>query len=180
MQQSEDLYKPNSLRTYTGRYINLLSPAPETIFPVDIAIGLSRQCRFGGHTKKFYSVAEHSMQCLEMALFEYNHLPYLPLKVLLHDAHEFILGDVPTPLKKLLTEYEYIAQRLQNTIHYRFGVKITPDEEKAIKEIDKKVLEWEWQNKVLKHSGFPYDEQAVADLWLHHFVKHCKEAHVLQ
>lgn len=178
--EKENLYTPNCLRTFTGKYINLLDPQPETIFPVDIAVGLARQCRFAGHTKKFYSVAEHSDACREYAYYNYQHLPNLPFKALMHDAHEFILGDVPSPLKNLLTDYEYIAKRLQDAIHVRFGITINEEEAAAIKVIDKKMLEHEWENRVLKHTGFPYDEKAVVDVWLHHFVKLCKHPTVLQ
>ncbi|MFC4230551.1 hypothetical protein ACFOW1_01525 [Parasediminibacterium paludis] len=56
----EDLYKPNCIRTYTGLYMNVFDPTPEMICIEDIAHALSHQCRFSGHTKQFYSVAQHS------------------------------------------------------------------------------------------------------------------------
>lgn len=177
---TENLYTPNCLRTFTGRYINLIDPKPETIFPVDIAIGLTRQCRFAGHTKKFYSVADHSLACREFAFYHYQHLPNLEFKALMHDAHEFILGDVPSPLKALLTDYEYIANRLQNAINIRFGISVNEEEAAAIKVIDRIMLEKEWETKVLTHTGFDHDEKSTVDLWLHHFVKLCKNPHVLQ
>ena len=178
--QTENLYTPNCIRTFTGRYVNLKDPQQESIMPFDIAIGLARQCRFGGHTKKFYSVAQHSDWCRQTCELQYPDDASLAFKVLLHDAHEYILSDIPTPLKALMPEYDNIAEKLQETIHRRFGVIVTPREQAIIKDIDKRALEWEWQTKVLQWGGPEYTVQDAADIFINHFVRLCRVPFVLQ
>jgi hypothetical protein len=89
----------NWIQTYTGRAIYFDRPprADEIDFN-DIAVALSRTCRFNGHSRVFYSVAQHS--CL-VALHQSD--PELFLPALLHDAHEAYVGDVVTPLKNELS-----------------------------------------------------------------------------
>jgi uncharacterized protein len=77
----ENLYEPDCIRTYTGLYINVFNPKPEMIEIEDIAHALSFQCRFGGHLPKFYSVAQHSLNCSYLVKE-----PALKLTALLHDA----------------------------------------------------------------------------------------------
>jgi 5'-deoxynucleotidase YfbR-like HD superfamily hydrolase len=177
----EDLYTPNSVRTFTGRYINLVDPQPETIFPFDIAIGLARAARFAGHTKKFYSVAQHSDWCRQQCELQYPGNDSLAFKMLLHDAHEFILCDLPSPVKSLLPGYEMIAAKLQNAIHVRFGIKVTPLDNSIIKDIDNRALIYEWNNYVLRNcTGLALMDRDNADIFIHHFVRLCKVPHVLQ
>jgi hypothetical protein len=175
----ENLYQPNCLRTFSGRYVNLLDPQPTTIFPFDIAIGLSRVCRFAGHTKRFYSVAEHADACRQECELMYPGESALAFKVMMHDAHEYLLCDIPSPLKNLLPEYAFIAQKLQDAIHTRFGISVTKADAEIIKVIDKKMLEWEWENKVLRSTGLPLTEQDRSDIFIHHFIRLCKHPHVL-
>jgi|SRR5579871_6166525 len=174
----ENLYTPNSIRVFTGKYINLIDPDPATIFPSDIAIGLARECRWGNHCKRFYSVAEHSIECMNAAMRLYPDEIGLPFQCLIHDAPEAYLKDIPSPLKNLIPEYEKIEENIQRAICKRFGVSY-PHNAK-VKEIDKMILEEEWQNKMLRWSGFELTEQARVDLYIHHFVKLCKHPFVLQ
>lgn len=177
----DTLYKPNCIRTFTGRYINLTDPDPEDIYPADIAIGLARLCRFGGHTKKIYSVAEHSDWCRQEAELKYpQDDTQLAFKALLHDAHEAYLGDVVSPLKALLPHYDNIANKMQHAIHVRFGVRVTPEETEKIKAIDKAALNYEFETKVLKWTGMVMDEKSRGDVWLNHFVRLCKHPYVIQ
>jgi len=108
----------NKISTYTGRYIDLLYPQPEDIDIVDIARALSCEPRFGGHTKEFYSVAQHSVMV--------SHLvpPHLAVYGLLHDAAEAYVKDLPTPLKQLVGyEYKTIEKRFQRAILKHFSFK---------------------------------------------------------
>lgn len=177
---TENLYTPDCVRTFCGMYVNLKEPRVQDIFANDIAIGLARIPRFAGHTNRFYSVAEHSMWCMTECLLQYPGKEDLAFKVFLHDAHEYLLCDIPGPLKELLPGYNDIAQKLQNAIHARFGVRLTNSDEEVIKTIDRQALEWEWDKKVLRWTGFNLPERVVVDLFIHHFVKLCKEPHVLQ
>lgn len=102
------------IETYNGEHFHLLEPAPEEIDIEDIAHALANVCRFGGHVKHFYSVAEHSV-----------HVSYLTgtLEGLLHDASEAYVADIVSPLKPHLTNYKDIESRIMNTIANKYGVK---------------------------------------------------------
>jgi len=97
------------IQTYTGVRFDLLVPTPEMVELDDIAHALSMLCRFTGHTKFFYSVAEHSYQvsvlvenyCRRIGLSAKDGA-HAGLEALLHDASEAYVGDVSRPLKKLL------------------------------------------------------------------------------
>jgi uncharacterized protein len=103
------------IQTYTGRKFFPLDPIKEDIVIEDIAAALSKLCRFGGHCKWFYSVAEHCMLMMEQAP------EYLRFAALMHDAAEAYLVDLPRPLKRHLPEYKAAEQRLMLTIAERFG-----------------------------------------------------------
>ncbi len=66
----------------------------------DIARGLSNICRFGGQIEKFYSVAQHSVICAEVAEYLLKHPKEIVVSALLHDASEAYLGDFIRPIKK--------------------------------------------------------------------------------
>lgn len=80
--------------TYTGRRYWPEDPRPEDIHPHDIAHALALQCRFGGHVRRFYSVAQHSV------LVSHICDPADALWGLLHDASEAYLVDIPRPVKR--------------------------------------------------------------------------------
>lgn len=109
------------LQTYTGKRIFPLDPDPEQIDIRDIAHALANQCRFAGHTKRFYSVAEHSYH----VSFMLGTVPALALWGLLHDASEAYLVDLPSPLKRdsglgrLYADYERVLMR---AVCIRFGL----------------------------------------------------------
>ena len=87
----------NHVATYTGKIFDLLNPKPEMVCIEDIAHSLAYQCRYAGHTRELYSVAQH---CVLMA--ENEDLPGDPLAKLLHDADETYIGDIAKPWKNLL------------------------------------------------------------------------------
>lgn len=82
--------------TYTGKLFDILDPKPELICIEDIAHALSNICRYTGHTRSFYSVAEHSVRMAKSPELEGD-----PMILLLHDAAEAYFGDIATPLKKI-------------------------------------------------------------------------------
>jgi hypothetical protein len=106
------------IQTYTGLAIYPLDPRPEEIELLDIARALSHLCRFTGHTKRFYSVAEHSVHCSRIVPPEHA------LWALLHDASEAYISDVSRPLKQLeaFAAYREAEQKLQMAICRRFGL----------------------------------------------------------
>jgi len=112
------------IQTHTGKAFDLEHPTPEMVDIIDIGHALSNLCRFCGHTRIFYSVAEHSVM---MALKE----PEIAVHALLHDAAEAYVGDITTPLKSLLPEIEAIEARILYTIYEAFGVPcpVGPEED---------------------------------------------------
>ena len=81
---------------YGGKIVDLANPSDYDVDINHIAIALSRQCRFNGNTRKFYSVAQHSLYVASL-------LPEdIKIYGLLHDAHEAFLGDITTPLANAL------------------------------------------------------------------------------
>lgn len=79
--------------TQSGQQFDLLRPTASMIKPVDIAHALSRLCRFNGHTRAHYSVAQHSLIVASLVPVEHQ------LVALLHDAPEAYIGDMTRPLK---------------------------------------------------------------------------------
>ena len=113
-------------RMLSGRRLDILAPSPLDIEIEDIAHGLARVSRWNGQTtgRYGYSVAQHSV--LVERLFSRNS-PAMPQKwrlaCLLHDAAEYVIGDMITPFKAALgTDYKKIEKRLEEAVHIRFGL----------------------------------------------------------
>jgi len=125
------------IATYSGRIVYPLSPDPADLDIEDIAHALSNQCRFTGHTKYFYSVAQHS----------YLASLYVPQKWalwgLLHDASEAYLSDMARPIKKMpeFGEFYLAAEdRLMQAVVERFGLEPILPMPQAVKEVDDLLL----------------------------------------
>ncbi len=88
----------NYIETFTGRRFEPLAPRGEDVDIRDIAHALSQQCRFSGHTRRHYSVAEHSVRVCNV-LENRGEPRRVVLAGLLHDTSEAYLVDVPAPLK---------------------------------------------------------------------------------
>ena len=127
------------IQTLSGRRVNPLDAAPEDIDPADIARALSNLCRFGGHSKAFYSVAQHSAIVCDL-LEERGATPDELMAALLHDAAEAYLGDLPHPLKhrsELGAAFRVAEKRLEAVIVERFAL---PEAAARIKPLDKALL----------------------------------------
>lgn len=126
--------------TYSGVSFSPLSPSEKDIIPEDIAHALSYICRANGHFKSFYSVAQHCLSCeYEARLRGYS--DQTRFACLLHDASEAFISDITRPVKRQLSEYKEIEDRLQRVIYKRFG--IDPDDKaimSAVSEIDDAML----------------------------------------
>lgn len=114
------------IQTYTGRRVGLLDPDPADITIEDISYSLARLCRFGGHCRSFYSVAQHSV--LVSTILEdrplredYNDWDLL-MQGLLHDASEAYVMDLPSPIKQLLPKYKEIELGIEEAIWIKFGL----------------------------------------------------------
>lgn len=111
------------IETYLGERFQPLAPNPASIFIEDIAHALSNQCRFSGHTREFYSVAQHSVLVSEL-LEEWGEDEDVCLWGLMHDASEGYLVDLPTPLKQAEfgNDYRFAEKHLMRIICLRFGM----------------------------------------------------------
>lgn len=117
------------LGTLSGARLDLIDPKPRQIIFSDIAAGLSKECRYSGQIRDFYSVAEHSIYVSQAAIhqgrrlgMDQNNLYILGQQALLHDATEAYIKDLPTPLKALLPEYKAVEKKLLEAIFDRFNV----------------------------------------------------------
>ena len=130
-------------RMLSGRRLDLLDPTPVDIEVDDIAHGLAFVARWNGQTHGDwpYSVAEHSL--LVETLFARANpgiAPRWSLAALLHDAPEYVIGDMISPVKAAVgPEYGELEDRISAAVHLRFGLPaILPAEiKKAIKQADR-------------------------------------------
>jgi hypothetical protein len=128
------------IQTISGRRVNPFAPAPEDIDLEDIAVALSNQCRFGGHTRRYYSVAQHACIVSDEVLARGGDAG-AALWALLHDASEAYLIDLPHPIKhrsELGRLYRDAEEGLEEAIRARFGLSGPPPA--GVKEIDRAVL----------------------------------------
>lgn len=129
-------------RMLSGRRLDLLDPSPFDIEISDIAHGLAFQARWNGQTKGEYpySVAAHSLLVEDIFTHHHPHIsPKWRLAALLHDAPEYVIGDMISPVKATLGDgYGSLEARLTEAVHIRFGLPaILPSEMKrAIKTAD--------------------------------------------
>lgn len=109
-------------QTRTGRAFYPQSPLPEDICIEDIAHALGNLCRFSGHTRRFYSVAEHSVHVSTQVPPEHA------LQALLHDATEAYLVDVPKPIKPLLIGYAELEAKVWAAVaaHFELPAEMHP------------------------------------------------------
>lgn len=120
--------------TYSGQKFNAINPHPDTVVIEDIAHALSHQCRFSGHSKRFYSVAEHSY-LLSLAV-----PPEYAMAALMHDASEAYLVDVPRPIKPFLTNYYDLEEGVMEAIKQKFDLRNDKECWDAIKLADTRIL----------------------------------------
>ncbi len=127
-------------RMLSGRRLDLLDPSPFDIEIEDLAHGLARVARWNGQTlgEHAFSVAQHSCVVEEIAAHLKPGLePKWRLAALLHDASEYVIGDMISPFKSALgVSYKDFEARLEGAIHLRFG--LPPRSPQAIKTLIKK------------------------------------------
>ena len=135
----------HSVRTHSGLFFDFVEPDPETVIVEDIARALSRKPRFNGHMNCFYSVAQHA--CLVSALAAHYAVSQRVPDVgdymwagLHHDDSEYVMADVPTPLKRLLPEYKVIEERVQGVINVKWGLPADADHWAIVKLADTAAL----------------------------------------
>lgn len=167
------------IQTFTGKkfYWDRIEDNEYDI--VDIAHALSMNCRFTGHTRRFYSVAEHCLMVSSMVPES------LSLAGLLHDAAEAYVHDIPTPLKQWLREHGHLVgdnleKSIQSEIYLRFQCKPFPEEEVEIKMVDKRMgateardlmTGWPWPEWGPERGYVPYENIDLTSEWLYDDIK---------
>jgi uncharacterized protein len=130
-------------RMLSGRRLDLLDPTPFDIEIEDIAHGLAFVARWNGQTRGewAYSVAEHSLLVEELfGRIAGTASSHWRLAALLHDAPEYVIGDMISPVKSAIgPSYVGLDERLGAAIHIRFGLPaaLPPAIKKTIKKADR-------------------------------------------
>ena len=113
-------------RMLSGRRLDLLDPSPLDVEITDIAHGLARVARWNGQTRgdHAFSVGQHSLLVEDVfCRITANPAPAWQLAALLHDAPEYVIGDMISPFKAVVGGgYKAVETRLQQAIHLRFGL----------------------------------------------------------
>ena len=141
----------------SGRIFDFSAPRPEMIDVYDIAWSLAKLCRFNGHCRAFYSVAQHSCVVAELIGTED---PFAKVHALLHDAHEAYIGDIIAPLKRYLDNdlLKILEARIDTAIFAHIGIEHpNTDLKKRIKHADlvalatecRDLLDWPEKNPQL-------------------------------
>lgn len=157
----------------SGRRLDLIEPSPFDIEIEDIAHGLARVARWNGQTSGHhaFSVTQHSVVVESLcARLEPSLGAPERLVALLHDAPEYVIGDMISPFKAILGDsYKGVEKRLEEAIHLRFGLPAqTPKRLKdRIKQADR-ICAW---HEAVQLAGFSVDE---ADRFFGHPPEHCR------
>lgn len=149
-------------RMLSGRRLDLLDPSPLDVEIDDIAHGLARVARWNGQTfgDHAFSVAQHCVLVEELALrLEPKLEPKYRLTVLLHDAPEYVIGDMISPFKAVVGGgYKAVEARLEAAIHIRFGLPATLPA--AIKALTKQADHVSAYFEAVELAGFGAEEAA--------------------
>jgi len=141
------------IHTFSGIAFDLLNPQPEMILIEDIAHSLSLINRFNGAALFPYSVAQHSLYVASLLP------PELKLHGLLHDAAEAYIGDMVSPLKKIMTQYKIVEERISKVVAVVFGLAYP--EPREVKEADLAMLSAEREQVLLPSYGPWYKDFPV-------------------
>jgi len=171
-QKENQILDDGKMITSTGVIFDLINPDMNDVHIEDIAHGLAYTCRWNGHTKTYYSVAEHSIKVYGMVADRCrqrgNFSRQGALAALLHDAEEAYWGDIIRPIKNIYPEIEDKLTKLRMGIMSKYGGKYIEylDE---IKWADDKCLQWEYKNIVLESKVATEHPFLVKQRFLHTF-----------
>lgn len=134
------------MQTHTGKAFYPLAPRVEDVDITDIAHALGNICRYNGHTRRFYSVAEHCVLLAHHFLDDTRHnwmtekeRLNLALWALLHDAPEAYIGDMIRPLKRNMPDFQAIDDELTALIAQRYEL-VGTEIPVAVKRADTAIL----------------------------------------
>lgn len=117
----------HEVETFTGRFVDVKNPNPESLVLSDIAHALANTCRYGGHAQRYFSVAEHAV-FVSIRLERKGYDLDLQIAGLHHDDAEGFLGDIPRPLKPLLGHaYVRLTDRMDAAIIEGLHLPVTVD-----------------------------------------------------
>lgn len=130
-----DWLKGDWMQTYSGKRFYPFDPQVSSIDIVDIAHALAMTCRYGGHCKQFYSVAQHSVLVGSKAPAE------KALRALMHDAPEAYTGDLIRPIKKHpeMAAFTWVEGTIERAIAVRFDLP-WPIMDAEIKRLDDRII----------------------------------------
>lgn len=135
--KTTEFVKTGYIRTFKNRKF-CFDDLDNNVYDIeDIAHSLSMQCRWTGHTKVFYSIAEHSSLMFDALPDEYK------LEGLLHDASEAWLTDLSRPVKAYVPEYRKLQHRVEAAVAKAFNVPFPMSE--PVKKLDDAMLKTEWE-----------------------------------
>jgi uncharacterized protein len=147
-------------RMLSGRRLDLLDPSPFDVEIEDIAHGLARVARWNGQTQGPYpfSVAQHSLLVEAIAQHSLLELPpQTALAVLLHDAAEYVTGDIISPFKAVLGDaYKGVENRILMAVMLRFG--LPPEMKKPVKMLVKEADSIAAYHEATLLAGFSAEE----------------------
>ncbi len=165
------------LQTVSGRFVNPFEPDPEQLDIADITRALANTCRFGGHCRSFYSVAQHSVIVSELVEQRGGDVEDV-FAALMHDAAEAYLGDMPHPIKHrsaLGEAFKAAEEHLERALRARFKIKPDVPEikraDRALLATERRALsaeDWHWpeldgvEPLDLELTAWPPDEAARA------------------
>lgn len=130
---------PNAILIHSGILFDVFNPNEENIKIEDIAHSLSNVCRYGGHSPKFYSVAQHCVICSYEEGTTKEKMEFL-----LHDASEAYLADMPRPIKRNMPNYVEMEDNLLALIFKKFELNFPLSE--RVHEVDDNVLAYEYRS----------------------------------
>lgn len=131
------------ITTATGRRFHFMDPKPEDIGISDIAYSLANTNRWGSHARPQLSVAQHSIMVSE-ALMRCGANQMVQLQGLFHDAAEAYLGDVPTPIKARIPEYQAMELICTGAIFDAFGIALPLDPQVHLQDVE--MRRWEYRD----------------------------------
>jgi len=137
--KTDSLLNADFILTFTGKQVDVFNPKPEMFCIEDIAHALAHTCRFAGHTREFYSVAQHSFYVSQAMA-----TPKKKLEALMHDASDAYLGDMPTPIKKHLDFFNSLEYSVMLAISRQFNFSWPMSED--VEQADKEAFKTEFKN----------------------------------
>lgn len=167
----------NAILLASGKFYSYTNPEQNDYTIEDVALSLSHICRFGGQLPHFYSVAQHAVHV------SYAVPPEFALAGLMHDNVEAFMGDIPTPLKRMLPDYKALEKAHEEVMCRKFGVPFPMPKEVHKADIEVFAAEvlslqpegtyWECLEGVTPYPRviFPMTSEGARGLFLHRYYE---------